>query len=505
MENQRYKSFVLTLLIVALLMLAFFIPKIRIGSTETRRVNILSDVMRKDSTGQILAEVKVDSLVGTVEIGDDTINIESPTTGPAFDVIDDAASDSSSLAEQDSAGSPASDLNGGGSPGNSSARASSSASPDTTYHPANIQAIDYSNLTTDGIVEIEDFGGTMHHFRGALSQAGSRPVRVAFFGDSFIEGDILSSDLREMLQSRYGGNGVGWVDISCVSEGFRSTARTTNKGWAKHHANDRSGYQKSFQGLNGGYFVPNGTGTFTVTTSKGHAARADRAFIFTSASDIAVEATANGGSLSPVSINVSGPLGMGQVGGGNIGKLSLSASGTGHVLGVALEGTSGIVVDNYSMRGSNGCYVANTSDAMLNAYAQLRPYDLFIFEYGLNIANKNVTNYSSYTSQFKRVINKIKAHFPNASILIMGSGDRGVKSGNGVVTMPGVKELIAAQRQMAADCGVAFWNTYAAMGGEGGIGRMQQKKQANLDYTHINNAGGRVIAKSLYDALTSSN
>ena len=44
--------------------------------------------------------------------------------------------------------------------------------------------------------------------------------------------------------------------------------------------------------------------------------------------------------------------------------------------------------------------------------------------------------------------------------------------------------------------------SHAAMGGEGSIARMQQKKQANLDYTHINAAGGKVLAQSLFDALT---
>ena len=499
MENQRFKSFALVLLIVVMLLAMFFIPKIRIGTTELRRVNILSDIMTKDSTGQILAEVQVDSLIGSLEIGEDTLNIEPSTTEEAFDKIEDDSSDSTLMADNGNApsnGRPtAQTAQNGGSAGGEYV-------PDSNYHTADVQPIDYSNVSTNGTVDIEDFGGSMSHFYSALSQAGSRPVRIAFFGDSFIEGDILSCDLREMLQSRYGGKGVGWVDISCVSERFRQTARTTSSGWGKHHANDRGGYQKTFQGLNGGYFIPNGNATFSVTTNKGRAATADRALIYLSPDGIALEGAVNGGAMTPLAVSNVGAMGIAEIRGGNISKLNLKASGSGHVLGVALEGNSGIVVDNYSMRGSNGCYIANTSDAMLSTYAQQRPYDLFIFEYGLNIANKNTRDYSSYTNQFKRVIRKIKAHFPRAGILIMGSGDRGVKTGNGVTTMPGVKELIAAQRQMAADEGVAFWNTYIAMGGEGGIGRMQQKKQANLDYTHINFAGGKIIAKSLFDALS---
>jgi len=496
MKNQRYKSFFLVLIVIILLLGAFFLPKIRIGSTELRRVNLLSDVMLKDSTGVILAEAKVDSLVGTFEVLEDTMNMTTEL-GEAFDQIE--------IENIDTLIDSGTGDGGSGSDGLPSSQQSSSNIPDTTYRAPSIQAIDYSNVETNGEVAIEDFGGIMGHFRSALSQASSRPVRIAFFGDSFIEGDILSGDLRELLQSSYGGKGVGWVDISCVSEGFRRSAKTKNAGWSKHHANDRSGYQKSFQGLNGGYFVPIAdNATFSVTTSKGRAATADKAYVFLSPSGIYLEGCANGGAMQPLGIGGNSTLGIAEISGSNISKLSLSASGTGHVLGVALEGNTGIVVDNYSMRGSNGCYTANTSSAMLSAYAQYRPYDLFIFEYGLNIASKNSRNYSSYTSQFKQVIRKIRSHFPNASILILGSGDRDIKTSNGLMTMPGVKELIAAQRQMAMDEGVAFWNTYAAMGGEGGIGRMQQKGQANLDYTHITFNGGKVIAKCLYDALTSN-
>ena len=41
-----------------------------------------------------------------------------------------------------------------------------------------------------------------------------RPVRIAFFGDSFVEGDILTADLREKLQLAYGGGGTGFAPTS---------------------------------------------------------------------------------------------------------------------------------------------------------------------------------------------------------------------------------------------------------------------------------------------------
>ena len=60
------------------------------------------------------------------------------------------------------------------------------------------------------LIPIEDFDTTGHSRLTAFYeklQKGDAPVRIAVMGDSFVEGDILSSDLREKLQLRFGGSG----------------------------------------------------------------------------------------------------------------------------------------------------------------------------------------------------------------------------------------------------------------------------------------------------------
>ncbi len=512
--NQLRKSFYLPLTVVLILLALFWLPKIQVGDKEFRRVNLLSDVQQRDSDGNILAELRADSLTGSIEIATDSVAPDDDSQSVAFDKLEDEEDEPvviPTTAPQTARQEPARKKEGPTTQQPEPARHQPAEAPKQTasvnegdtaaYHPADIKPIDYSAVSTGDVPDIEDFGETMSHFRAALAQAGSRPVRIAFFGDSFIEGDILTSDLREMLQAQYGGKGVGWVDISCVSERFRLTAKTNCSGWESHHANDRKGHQGSLQGLNGGYFIAKGNASFNVTTSKGHAATADKATVFYVPGGLSFKGRVNGAETQP-SISDGGAMAAAVFQSANIGKFAFDAAGSGRVFGVALDGNTGICLDNYSMRGSNGWYTANTADDILAAYARLRPYDLFIFEYGLNIANKKQTDYTPYTSKFKKVIRKIKAYFPSASILILGSGDRDERSADGLVTMRGVKELMAAQRQMAADEGVAFWNLFLAMGGEGSIGRMQKNGQANLDYTHINPAGGKVVAKSLFKALT---
>jgi len=48
-------------------------------------------------------------------------------------------------------------------------------------------------------------------------------VRIAYFGDSMTDGDMIVKEFRSSLQSRFGGEGVGFVNITSESAPSRST------------------------------------------------------------------------------------------------------------------------------------------------------------------------------------------------------------------------------------------------------------------------------------------
>ena len=81
-------------------------------------------------------------------------------------------------------------------------------------------------------------------------------VRIAVFGDSFIEADIFTADLREMLQKRFGGCGVGFVTITSMTSGYRPTVRHTFEGWSSHAVTDSVYFDRRKQGISGHYFIP---------------------------------------------------------------------------------------------------------------------------------------------------------------------------------------------------------------------------------------------------------
>ncbi len=67
----------------------------------------------------------------------------------------------------------------------------------------------------------------LYNFQKTLSELDGRrkKVRIAYFGDSIIEGDLVTQTLREYLQRRYGGEGVGFVSITSIAPGFRQTIK----------------------------------------------------------------------------------------------------------------------------------------------------------------------------------------------------------------------------------------------------------------------------------------
>ncbi len=363
----------------------------------------------------------------------------------------------------------------------------------------------------EGLVCIEDYAPdpslNMGCFYKALSQraALNRPVRIAYFGDSFIEGDIITADLREALQKRFGGCGVGFVDIASPFIELRPTVRHEAAHWTDHNILDKDGYDATKIGLSCRYAVPD-SGAYVSYRGVKSYARLDSFDVATlylmSSSPAIVCITASNRPAESRHTEGTDRLEKAETR-GRMGRVSFSVMGEATCFGAALEGESGIILDNFSLRGSSGTLLAQIPERHLKQLFAERPYDLFILQFGLNVASKDVMEYDYYTSQMKRVVAHLRSTCPEAGILIIGIGDREDKIDGVLRTMPCVKALASYQQALAAEEGVAFWNLYEAMGGEGSIRRMAEAHPAEAakDYTHINRRGGKRVADMLYKTL----
>lgn len=366
-----------------------------------------------------------------------------------------------------------------------------------------------------GKVCIEDYSDStcrgMEAFYRALDELAvrPRPVRIAYFGDSFIEADILTADLREMLQERYGGCGVGFVPITSAVSGFRPTVGHRFGGWSSHSAMDSVGFHRDEQGLSGHYFLPRPRAYVEVRGQRKYASRLDTcqtvSIFFRNAGKLGLSLEMNGEVVANRSfdsdIRVHEWTMEGRIGSA---RWTVTEGDSAVFFGVAMDGLSGITVDNFSMRGSSGLSLRSIPVQTLKDFNDFRPYDLIVLQYGLNVATERGRDYSHYMSGMTTTLQHLKEAFPQAGILVVSVGDRDYKTEEGNLrTMPGIKNLVRYQQHLAADNGVAFWNLFEAMGGDGSMVKLVEAKpsQANLDYTHINFRGGKRLAGLLYEAL----
>ncbi|MBQ9467356.1 MAG: hypothetical protein IJU62_10315 [Muribaculaceae bacterium] len=376
-----------------------------------------------------------------------------------------------------------------------------------------------------GLTCIEDFAWGESVPRGmaplydalARRRALGRPVRIAVLGDSYIQGDIFTAPLRALLQQHYGGSGVGMVPVSNHgSNRFRRSVSHEFGTWEEHLANKRSGYDALHYGaITSSYFtLPEGGSSWVSLQGVTQYACLDTCYSSqllyyapTAAASASATATLDGGAT--LRYTLGGEAGFGSVtASGKMGRVRWDISGARG--GIAFMGASmdpqpgGVSLDNFAMESLSGYQLGAVPQALLEGMDAARHYDLVVLMFGQNVASpsyKKASAYNGYINHMTRILDNLKQAMPGTGFLVVSIGDREVKRGGSYVTPDGIKLMIAAQRQVAMEAHVAFFNLYEAMGGEGSVVKLVEKGMANKDYTHINHRGGEELAPLLAEAI----
>jgi lysophospholipase L1-like esterase len=186
-------------------------------------------------------------------------------------------------------------------------------------------------------------------------------------------------------------------------------------------------------------------------------------------------------------------------------KLHVS-SGTVQLFGVEFRtDRRGII---YSSLGVNGASVTLLSRSFNRAHlaAQLSHYDpdLVVLAYGTNESGFPDFIDSNWDTELTSAVKRIRAALPTASILLMSPMDRGVVLDDGSIgTIATLPRIVQIEARVAAEQGVAFFNTFEAMGGEGTMGRWYsaEPRLVGADFIHPMPGGAKVIGELLYSAL----
>mgnify|MGYP001210683506 CR=1 FL=1 len=367
----------------------------------------------------------------------------------------------------------------------------------------------HSNNADSIGTHIEDYSVghiALKRFFTALSKSQSRPVYVAFMGDSFIEGDILVSDFRDGLQKKFGGRGVGFVPITAITAQFRPTVEARAEGWTTYSILTNHTYPFTLSGMT---FEAKGNKAFlhVKMTKRFPELQSVNSLKLFYEQNIETELlfSYNGqkDTLREILPAISTVSEYERKGIFREASLVFNKAKGFRALGVALEDNAGVSVDNFSLRGNSGLVMARLDISHCRALNKVRPYDLIVMQYGLNVVSDSVYHYGWYGKKMVNVIRQIKACFPEADILMLGVSDRSHQIEGKFQTMPAVLALLNTQRQIARETGIAFWNVFDAMGGENSMVRFVQSNWASKDYTHMSFRGGREIANALLRALLS--
>jgi len=349
----------------------------------------------------------------------------------------------------------------------------------------------------------------LKYFFQALNDAKTKKIHIAHFGDSLIEGDVITSDLRDFFQKKFGGNGAGLVAIRPEDAPMRkSTKCTSSDDWKEASIFKRNPNNWPF-GINASVFVPSDKSWAKFETTA--LSRTLRNF---SNATLLYKAGNNNGKVK-YTFNNSGTQTASLANGNNVKTLEMkSAHATSlnlefekcdgaYFYGVSLDNGNGVYFDNIPIKGNSGVSLVDIPQDVLKDFNKLLNYKLIIISFGINVLSPTYTEYDWYAKKMEKVIEYFKQAFPQTSILLVSVGDKGIKKGSKFVTDPQIPMLLKAQKDVAAKTNIAFWNLFDAMGGENSVSGWVNAGPplAFKDYCHLTGEGGAKVAELLSNAL----
>jgi lysophospholipase L1-like esterase len=347
------------------------------------------------------------------------------------------------------------------------------------------------------------------YFYDALKTAKTKIVRVAHYGDSGIEGDLITSDLREKMQSKFGGNGAGWLGITSQDITFRLTTKHSfSNNWesAALYSSNRNNLPL---GISGEACVPKGNAWVQYEVTPIRRYLKDFSLVrlyYANAKSSSITYSFDNGTKQTATLKTGSAvqeLILKPAGRAKSIRIEFPAPDQAYFYGVSLENEPGIYIDNLPLRGNTGVDLGSLQINLLKEFSRYLDYKLIILEFGLNIAGSRNTDYSWYEREMVKVINNLKSAFPKTSFLMVGCPDKSIKKGTSLSTDPTILKLIETQKNIAQKADIAFWSLFDAMGGENS---MQTWVNANppmafKDYIHFNDQGAAKVASMLTDAL----
>jgi len=350
----------------------------------------------------------------------------------------------------------------------------------------------------------------MKKFFNSLKTSKNNVIRIAHYGDSLIQGDLISAHLRDRFQSVFGGTGAGFLSIISNDIKMRYTTKHTfSEDWEYVSIVTRNAARLPL-GISGSVAIPNlnswvkyeAQDYLPSTTSfnkiKIYYSHAESISLLEYIIDEKIKRRVfleTGSNLNTLEIDSEGSS--------RSIEIKFISGKSPYIYGVSLESGNGVYLDNFSMPGNTGSSLLEIPENVLKEFNKVNEYNLIILTYGANVSSPYSGIFQVYENKMVTVIEQFKKIFRNASFLLVGVGDKTIKRGNQFITNPDVDKLLNTQMKIVEKTEIAFWNLWNAMGGQNSMAEWVNAAppMALQDYSHFTPIGAERVANLVYDAI----
>lgn len=332
----------------------------------------------------------------------------------------------------------------------------------------------------------------LRSFYTSLAEANTHTVRVLHYGDSQIEEDRMTQQIREALQKRYGGSGVGLMPLVQTIPTRTVKQQLFMDGKLVQPAQGPRRYMvyapKRDQRKDGLYGV------------MGQVAEMNDSLV--SGSDVVMAVcTPQDGQKRYTKWQVFADSTISYWFSGD----TVVLSGEGKVYGISQESDTGVIVDNIPMRGCLGLVFTKMDSAQLASFYREQNVRLIILQFGGNAIpfNETPSTIQAIVKGLRQQVRYLRQLAPEASFLFIGPSDMLTQIDGEWQTYPMVPYMDQMLHKMALEEEIAYFSLYTWMGGAGSMAHWQEVGLAGSDGIHFMRSGARKAGKAVAEWILS--
>jgi len=354
----------------------------------------------------------------------------------------------------------------------------------------------------------------------ALRMAKRYPIRIAHYGDSQIEIDRMTSELRHMFQTEFGGFGSGMAPAiqTVASTAIRQSCNRELARFVVYAPNQKL---KSRQyGPMGQTALLQGRATFTFqkqglkATKRGTRRFGQIGILYEPHNNdhgkdgvLASGVISAGGTDYPFALKDGTTFCCIDLPDSTT-KATITISGHALIHAFLIDGNGkGVNVDNIPMRGCSGTIFTQIAQSSLETYFKRFNVPMIVMQYGGNAMPylKPGKSAHEFCNGLRRQFKLFKRISPNTRILFVGPSDMSTSVKGKLQTYPNLPIIVDSIKNVCMENDVAFWDLYTAMGGWNSMLKWvhANPQLAGGDYVHFTTIGAERAGKMLTNAISS--